>query len=269
MKRFTIITICMNMESEIGKTIESILHQTCANFEYIVKDGGSADKTVAIAESYASAFSERGISFRILSGADKGIYDAMNCAVQEAHGQWVSFINAGDRLAYNTVLERIENEPCIDTADVIYGDMIMRKENQYCYCKARPLEQIRFVQPFGHPSSFVKRELLQENPFDLRYRICADKHFFLRMYLGKKVFAYVPEAISIFEVTGISSDWKKTYEEDLKIHEQMPVRDEEAIQTIKKKIEKNRRKEFLHQHLWRYIPKSIRQKRRVQKTFGK
>lgn len=269
MKKFAVITVCLNMESEIDATIVSVLNQTCTDFEYIIKDGGSKDKTVAIAESYASAFSEKGIPFRVLSCPDKGVYDAMNQAVQEVQGQWVSFINAGDRFAYETVLERIKKEPCMETADVIYGDMITRKQNQYCYCKAKPLEQIRFFKPFGHQSAFVRKELLLETPFDLRYRICADNHFFLQMYLNKKKFAYVPEAVAIFEVTGLSSDWKNSYEDMLRMHENMPVRDEEAIAWIKKIIEKKNRQEFWHQHLWRYIPESLRRKRRARKTGWK
>lgn len=39
MKKFTVITICLNVENDIGSTIASVLHQTSSDFEYIIKDG--------------------------------------------------------------------------------------------------------------------------------------------------------------------------------------------------------------------------------------
>lgn len=124
MIRFTIITICLNMEKEIGKTIDSVLHQTCTDFEYIIKDGISKDRTVGIAESYAPAFAERGIPYRILVQPDKGIYDAMNQATCEAQGEWVLYMNAGDMFASSDVLRMAEQSGKLETADIVYGDRI-------------------------------------------------------------------------------------------------------------------------------------------------
>lgn len=67
MKKFTVITICLNVENDIGSTIASVLHQTSSDFEYIIKDGLSKDNTLNIAECFRVAFSEKGIPFRILS----------------------------------------------------------------------------------------------------------------------------------------------------------------------------------------------------------
>lgn len=127
MFQFTVITICLNAEENINDTIRSVLGQTCTDFEYIIKDGLSKDKTVEIAQSYNSAFLERGISYRIISQADQGIYDAMNQAVQEAQGEWVLYMNAGDIMANASVLEQVKESSCMDEADVMYRGCYSQK----------------------------------------------------------------------------------------------------------------------------------------------
>ena len=89
MKKFSIITVCLNAEKAIGDTIRSVLEQSCTDVEYIVKDGGSKDETVGIAKSFMPAFEKRGISYRVISKPDRGIYDAMNQAVRDVQGEWV------------------------------------------------------------------------------------------------------------------------------------------------------------------------------------
>ena len=44
----SVITVSYNAETEIEKTIQSVLAQTFTDYEYIFIDGGSKDKTVAI-----------------------------------------------------------------------------------------------------------------------------------------------------------------------------------------------------------------------------
>lgn len=266
MNKFSIITVCLNMESEIEKTIESILHQTYTNFEYIIKDGGSADKTVAIAESYAPAFAEKDISFRVISGPDGGIYDAMNQSVQEAKGEWVIFMNAGDQFAWDSVLEKVENNGCLRDADIVFGDCISRSRKMFIYRKVRPLEEIRYSMPFCHQSTFTRREIFNHYSFSLQYKICSDYKFFLELYLDGKKFAYYPNAVAIFDIYGISSNWKLGYQDTIRMLEEMPVRDEMAIQRMKHNLKvaarREYREQFMHRCLWRYVPEKLRVKRR-------
>lgn len=262
MKKFSIITVCLNIEDEIGNTISSVLNQTYTDFEYIIKDGASKDRTVSIAQSFASAFAEKGNSYRIISESDGGIYDAMNQAVRAAQGEWIIFMNAGDQFAEKSVLEQVVQSGCLDDADIVYGDRVLHDQKLYCYQKAYPLEQMRVGLPFCHQSTFTKRQLFDNNAYSLKYRICSAFHFYLRLYQEEKKFVYLPLAISIYDVNGVSSNWKLNYQDKIQILEDMPVRDEEAIQKLKAKLSQICKQEFLHQHLWKYIPEKYRKKRR-------
>ena len=67
MDTVSVVTVCYNAEKEIEKTIQSVLKQTYTNFEYIVVDGKSTDKTMEIVNKYVCQFQEKGINCKVLS----------------------------------------------------------------------------------------------------------------------------------------------------------------------------------------------------------
>lgn len=117
MNQLSIITITYQAEPFIRRTLESLMKQTSQDFEYIVIDGGSKDKTLAILAEYPSR-----INF-LLSEPDRGLYDAMNKGLAVAKGKYVWFMNAGDVLADDRLVEDLvpflRQEP-----DVVYGDAL-------------------------------------------------------------------------------------------------------------------------------------------------
>ena len=98
--KFTIITVSFNPGEKLKKTLRSVTEQTFADYEVIVKDGGSTDGSTDFLQKMESP------RIRLLSGKDAGIYDAMNRAVEQAAGEYVLFLNCGDVLADAGVLER-------------------------------------------------------------------------------------------------------------------------------------------------------------------
>ena len=165
-------------------------------------------------------------------------------------------------VADKNVLSLVEKSGYLETADIIYGDRICRDDKWCCYRKAYALEEMRVGLPFCHQSVFTKRELFEKTEYSLKYKICSAYRFYLQMYREGKKFAYIPKALSIYDVNGVSSNWKLSYQDKIKILEEMPDRYEEAIQRVKNKLRVKYREEFIHQHLWKYIPKKLRMKRR-------
>lgn len=115
MPLISIITITFNAEEFIERTIKSIQKQTNKNFEYLLIDGRSTDKTLSIVEQYKYLFDV------IISEKDKGLYDAMNKGQQIAKGEYVWFINAGDEIFEAKATQKIE-ELANKSPDVIYGE---------------------------------------------------------------------------------------------------------------------------------------------------
>ena len=86
----TIVTVVKNSEQTIEKCIQSVLEQKYDNFEYIVIDGGSTDKTKEILEKYKKKI------HKVISEKDNGIWDAMNKGLNLASGDIIGFLNADD-----------------------------------------------------------------------------------------------------------------------------------------------------------------------------
>jgi Glycosyltransferases involved in cell wall biogenesis len=66
---FSIVTVCLNAEAHIAEAIESVLAQSCADYEYLVVDGGSTDGTLGVLGAYESRFGGR---LRWVSERDDG-----------------------------------------------------------------------------------------------------------------------------------------------------------------------------------------------------
>jgi glycosyltransferase involved in cell wall biosynthesis len=125
---FSIITIVYNGASLIEGTMQSVLNQTFTDFEYLIIDGASKDETMAIVEKYVEkqplpTISGQ-VSIKAFSERDKGLYDAMNKGLKHAKGNFVLFLNCGDRFFDNKTLENIA--ACITpTTDVLYGETML------------------------------------------------------------------------------------------------------------------------------------------------
>ena len=89
----SIITVCYNSEKTIERTIKSVLNQTYQDYEYIIVDGASTDKTLDIIKRYEPEFEGK---MRWISEQDNGIYYAMNKGIGMAKGKLIGMINIDD-----------------------------------------------------------------------------------------------------------------------------------------------------------------------------
>lgn len=198
----SIITVSYRAKDQIQTTMTSILAQTWKNFEYLVIDGKSDDGTENLLLQASESFSQAGISFRFISEPDHGIYDAMNKGTRMAQGEWLLFLNAGDLLADVRTLEHVFQAS--SDAQVIYGDTLCTYQGQTRIYPALPLNHLTYEMPFCHQSAFISRHLMLEHPYDTTYKVCADHHFFLTVYLQNITFEYRNFSISIYEISGYS-----------------------------------------------------------------
>lgn len=100
MRKVSIITPCFNAEPYIAETVESVINQTfvlngSVELEYIICDGDSTDRTVEIADAVLAA-SSTNCTYKIISEADSGMYDALAKGLRLVSGDVIAYINAGD-----------------------------------------------------------------------------------------------------------------------------------------------------------------------------
>lgn len=201
---FSVITVCFNEEKTIGKTIESVLAQSCLDFEYIICDGGSTDQTVRIAESYKEAFAKKNIRYLVSSERDGGIYFGMNKGIQLAQGDYLHFLNAGDRYHDAAVLETVQKEMRDREGDIFYGN-VFYVERGFAKLSKGNLASMNDGMSICHQSMFIKTALMKDRPYDTAYRVVADYDFTLAMKHAGKVFQYIDYPIADYRAGGVST----------------------------------------------------------------
>ena len=107
----TIITVVKNGEKFFEECIESVLNQSYKNFEYIIIDGNSTDRTHEILKKYESF-----IEYYLID-EDKGLYDGFNKGMKYVDGKYFGYVNSDDVLLPNALKilsEYINNNPTKD-----------------------------------------------------------------------------------------------------------------------------------------------------------
>jgi glycosyltransferase involved in cell wall biosynthesis len=193
----TVITVVYNGDKHLEQTIQSVIHQTYNNLEYIVIDGSSTDKTLDIIRQY------EGMIDYWLSEQDQGIADAMNKAIALATGEYLVFIHADDYFECNDSLKiaiQQVNESEIVLFDILYGANLKKLSPRGFNF------WINFKTGVYHQASLCRREVFNGiGGFDTDFKIAMDYDFFLRAYRRGVINQSLPSVLSVMRDTGISS----------------------------------------------------------------
>lgn len=206
----SIITITYNAAKWLERTMNSVLAQSCKDYEYIIVDGGSKDGTVDIIKRLEPEFEGR---LHWKSEPDKGLYDAMNRGIARAKGDFVWFINAGDEIYAPETLAHVVATATDDT-DIVYG--------KACIVNAEGIKVSEHHKPTPpdlqrkhllnglvvcHQAILVRR--MMAKPYDLRYRICADYNWVIEAVTASRKNAYLDEYVCKFLTEGVSQKQRK------------------------------------------------------------
>jgi glycosyltransferase involved in cell wall biosynthesis len=199
--KLSIITINYNDAAGLEATIQSVVTQTWRDVEFIVIDGGSTDESKTVLEKY-----RQDIAYSI-SEKDKGIYNAMNKGIDAAKGEYLLFLNSGDTLFNDAVLETVV--PSLKDADIVYGDLLIKEpaKEWVKHYNERLTFDYFMRDTLPHQGAFISRELLiKSGKYDENLKIVADWKFFLDAVCKyDAVTKYLPQVISIYDYTGVSS----------------------------------------------------------------
>ena len=197
--RLSIITINYNDRDGLKRTIDSVGAQTFMDYEWIVIDGGSTDGSRELIEKYADHFAYW------VSEPDKGIYNAMNKGIVKAKGEYLLFLNSGDWLASETILERCFSHGCV--SDIVYGDVYLLDENGEVERRYPDTLSMQFLfdNTICHNSAFIKRHLFSGCLYNEKLKIVSDWEFFLIQALHNASFEHINEFVILYDLHGLSS----------------------------------------------------------------
>ncbi len=198
--KLSIITINWNNQEGLRKTIESVLGQSARDqLEYIVVDGASTDGSAQLLEEYGERID------RWVSEPDSGIYNAMNKGVRMATGKYLLFLNSGDTLYDNKVVETMLPE-FESGEDLMTGKMLYSGKNRYSQADNPISFLYLYKSSLPHDATFIRRQLLEVTPYDESLRIASDWKFFLQVIIQQGCsYKIVDHIISEFDTHGISA----------------------------------------------------------------
>lgn len=205
----SIVTVNLNNASGLEKTMQSVLFQTCKEFEYVIIDGASSDGSLDVIQRLAPVFGER---IKWISEPDSGIYNAMNKGIRMASGDYIQILNSGDELASDNVTERMHAE--LDRRGrpaILYGNMIKcfpdgNRKVDKCFAGQDVTMLGMYTGTLNHDPAYIRRDLFDKyGYYDESLKIVSDWKWYLQaIILGEEVPAYVDLDVTLFDMSGVS-----------------------------------------------------------------
>src|SRR5574344_581929 len=195
---FSIVTITFNAEKVLNRTLESVFNQSYPHIEHIIIDGASSDGTLACVKEYMkrSSLNSNEKKKKICSEPDDGLYYAMNKGLSQATGDYICFLNAGDKLHFADTLETIVANAELDDTQaahlplpaVLYGETDIVDGDGTFLFKRRlsPPEQLNWRSfKYGmlvcHQAFYARRDIAQATQYDIKYKYSADVDWCIRI----------------------------------------------------------------------------------------
>lgn len=185
--KISIIVPTLNQGQFIEQTILSILNQTYKNFEIIIIDGGSADKTIEIIKKY-----EKQIAYWI-SEKDSGQSSAINKGLKIATGEIITWLNSDDYYESTTLQIVIDAFTINPEVSILHGKTLLFGEQTKSKVigleKDILLHEYLAYMRFPQPSSFLKKEFLNSSfPINESLHYAMDFELIARaILLGAKI----------------------------------------------------------------------------------
>lgn len=178
----SVIVPVYNTEKYLRRCIDSVLAQTYADFELLLIDDGSKDKSGEICDEYA----QKDARVRVFHKENGGVSSARNLGLDNARGEWVAFVDSDDYIEEN-YLKSFEGN--LD-ADLVVGNMIICEAGKspsdidahivpgkYCPIQSvlkGNLTKTVFCAPWG---KLFRNDGIRDLRFDVGMTICEDTKF--------------------------------------------------------------------------------------------
>tara|TARA_B100000242_G_C43019766_1_gene474500 strand:- start:812 stop:1561 length:750 start_codon:yes stop_codon:yes gene_type:complete len=176
--KFTIITVVKNDQIGIVKTIKSVLNQTFKNFEYIVIDGNSTDKTSIKIKKINSMK-----KFKFITRKDISYYDSLNFGIKKSKGEFIGILNSGDIYINKNTLNNI-NKKINKNTSIFYNNLVFKKNKKPVRYWKHKVTKITKYNLFKIPHStlFLNKSIYKKvGLYNIKYRISSDLDFLIRL----------------------------------------------------------------------------------------
>ena len=185
--KITVITTFFNSQETIAGNIESILNQSLDDFEFVLVDDGSTDKTINVIKSF------RDNRIKIIKSAHIGIAKALNLGLTNAKGKYIAILDADDEslpqrlstqsyaLQEKSISLIASNANLIDVKGMKFG------QTDFPVSHEELVLNLLNLKPFPHSSVMFRRDIMEElGGYNERCQKSIDYNFYLEMIQADK-----------------------------------------------------------------------------------
>jgi glycosyltransferase involved in cell wall biosynthesis len=190
-----------NSERYIAEAIESILSQTYTNFELIIVDDGSSDRTREIIDRFTDPR-----IIKIYSDQNRGLITTRNLIAERAKGKYLALLDADDRAMPERLQSQVEflesNAADICGADhwtlnQVNGE-VRRSKQRYSDADIRAL--LAVCSPLCNPAIMGRLEIFQQFPYKESYRHAEDYCLWIEIALAGYRFANLQKKLIVYRL---------------------------------------------------------------------
>ena len=190
-EKISVIVPVYNVEAYLERCVESILHQTYANFELILINDGSTDSSGQICDHLASQYE----NIKVYHIENAGVSNARNMGIQLATGSWVTFIDSDDFVTQDylaTLASAVEGlnvgfaiAPLHHIKNGIVTDLPSHSGKTELWSTEETMKELLMTTrtSFFPVAKLFKRDLLVDEKFNTNYHLAEDALFLTELLL--------------------------------------------------------------------------------------
>ena len=209
------IIIFFNAQTFFEEAIESVFSQTYENWELLLVDDGSTDRSTAIAQYYAQKYPEKFYYLQHEGHQNRGMSATRNLGVRHAKGDFIAFLDADDVWFPHKLEQQVKCMQSYPDAGMVYGKSLYwqswnGKYNDQnadyipdAYVPTNRLYKPAILMTISYPlgsatapppsNILLRRNAIQslggfEEGFQKIYQMYEDQAFFAKLYLRFSVF---------------------------------------------------------------------------------
>ena len=229
MPKVSVVMPVYNAGDYLVEAIESILNQTYSNFEFIIIDDASKDRSLDIIKRYKKLYPTKIRLIQMRRNLNAGGDMCANEGIKKARGKYIARMDADDISAPTRLEKQVEfleenkkvflvgsNAHVIDSNGEIIGEKLEPESPQDIY------KAYLTFHPLIHPSCMFRRFIRPNKPFSytIKYNANNDYYTFFKLICTGQVFANLPEKLLYYRIHGKNDTFvnmKKKFINTLKI----------------------------------------------------
>ena len=187
--QISVLLSTYNDEKYINECIDSVLNQSFRDFEFVIIDDGSTDRTYDI----ISAINDPRIV--IFRKENTGLIDSLNFGVSKCRGEYIARIDGDDichvdrlKLQIEFLINNLEYSICGSNTIYIDGDGAEFGLHKYPISDEMIKTYMLFGSPLSHPAVMTRREVMVDNPYSHDYPVAEDYELWVRLSSRYKFF---------------------------------------------------------------------------------